>query len=82
MISILGAVAKMHDAQLYVEHREFGKRGVELFRVWIGVPPAPVAAIVMLDDESLYQRASQAVDSQLVEINGVRLLCPLAAARR
>jgi hypothetical protein len=33
----------------------------------IGVPPTPVENIVMLDDESLCQRASQAVDSQLVD---------------
>ena len=33
----------------------------------IGVPQTPVEEIVMLDDESLCQRASQAVDSQLVD---------------
>lgn len=33
----------------------------------IGIPPTPVEEIVMLDDESLCQRASQAVDSQLVD---------------
>jgi hypothetical protein len=38
-----------------------------VIRNTIGVPPTPVEEIVMLDDESLCQRASQAVDSQLVD---------------
>ena len=38
-----------------------------VIRNTIGVPPTPVEDIVMLDDETLCQRASQAVDSQLVD---------------
>ena len=38
-----------------------------VIRNTIGVPRTPVEEIVMLDDESLCQRASQAVDSQLVD---------------